>query len=165
MSIIEGIDIYLAGVDYDARHEKLLTDSFDVECRKELEPLWSIIDYYIDRQARSRNALYADAEEMYMAIEDFCIHKNYSGDIIPPLYKYLFNARKGFLTQAKFPNCIRKQWLQRFTELQPKSLVTCPVVNEFHKFMVADRETYYGALIDLEDFGYEFDWSDEDDAE
>jgi hypothetical protein len=161
MSIIEGIDIYLAGVDYDSRHENLLRDTFDnVECRQELEPLWHMIDVFIDRQARTRKALFCDAEEVYMAIEDFCIHKNITN--IPALYKYLFNARKGFLTQAKFPCCIEKQWLNRFpNKISPRELTSSPLVLEFKTFMENDRDTYTSVLIDLELFGYEFEWSDE----
>lgn len=162
MSIIEGIDIYLQGVDYDARHEKLLKDTFDNnECRQQLEPLWHIIDVFIDRQARARRQLFCDAEEVYMAIEDFCNHKHIID--IPVLYKYLFDARKGFLTQAKFPCCIKKQWLNRFPEnISPRKLIDSPLVSEFITFMEKDKDTYNSVLIDLELFGYEYEWSDEE---
>lgn len=165
MSIIEGIDIYLSGVDYDKRHETLLKDTFDnPECRQELESLWHIIDVFIDRQVRAIKELYCDAEEVYMAIEDFCLHKSITN--IPALYKYLFNARKGFLTQAKFPCCIRKQWLNRFPDrVSPRQLTDNPLVLEFKTFMENDRDTYTSPLIDLELFGYEYDWSDESDGE
>jgi hypothetical protein len=164
MSIIEGIDIYLQGVDYDTRHDKLLKDTFDnPECRQELEPLWHIIDVFIDRQARKKE-LFSDAEEVYMAIEDFCIYKNITN--IPSLYKYLFNARKGFLAQAKFPCCIRKQWLNKFPNaIIPKTLKNSLLVQEFKDFMENDTDTYRSVLIDLELFGYEYETSDEEDVD
>lgn len=161
MSIIEGIDIYLEGVDYKTRHENLLKDSFDnPECRQELEPLWHIIDVFIDRQARATKKLFCDAEEVYMAIEDFCIQKNI--EKIPPLYKYLFNARKGFLTQAKFPCCIRMEWLNKFEQpILSRQLTENQLVQEFKTFLENDKDTYNSVLIDLELFGFEYDWGED----
>lgn len=158
MSIIEGIDIYLNGVDYDTIHENLLKDTFDnPECRQELEPLWHMIDVFIDRQARTVKELFCDAEEVYMAIEDFCVHKSVTE--IPTLYKYLFAARKGFLTQAKFPTCIRKQWLNKFpTAITPRILTDNQLAREFKSFLENDIDTYNIVLIDLDFFGFEYDW-------
>lgn len=165
MSIIEGIDIYLQGVDYETRHENLLKYTFDnTDSRQELEPLWHMIDVFIDRQARTTEKLFCDAEEVYMAIEDFCVHKQISD--IPVLYKYLFDARKGFLTQAKFPLCIKKQWLKRFPkEICPRQLTDCPLVLELITFMKKEKDAYNSVLIDLELFGYEYEWSDTEDED
>lgn len=160
MSIIEGVDIYLAGVDYKTRHEKLLKDTFDnPECRQELEPLWHMIDVFIDRQARATKELYCDAEYVYMAIEDFCIKKGILN--IPALYKYLFNVRKGFLTQAKFPNCIRKEWVNKFhNPITPRTLTDSELIQDFKTFLEKDKDKYYSVLTDLELFGFEYDWGD-----
>ena len=164
MSIIEGIDFYLEGVDYKTRHESMLKDTFDNnECRQELGPLWHIIDVFIDKQARAIGELFCDSVNVYMAIEDFCLHKDITE--IPPLYKYLFNARKGFLTQAKFPCSIMKEWLNRFEEpIIPKQLTDNPLVQEFKTFIENDTNTYNSVLIDLEVFGFEYDWGDEADS-
>lgn len=165
MSIIEGIDIHLDRVDYKTRHENMLKDTFDNnKCRQELEPLWHIIDVFIDKQARTTSELFCDSEKIYMAIEDFCIHKNITQ--IPTLYKYLLNARQGFLTQAKLPCCIRKEWLNRFQEpIIPEQLTDNLLAQEFKTFMEKDMNTYNSVLIDLEVFGFKYDWGDESNDE
>jgi hypothetical protein len=151
-------------VDYDAHYEKLISDTFDdAVIRQQLEPLWHIIDVIIDRQARDNTCFYGDAGEVYTSIAEFCVAKNVAS--IPCLYQELFDARRSFISQLKFPLYIQKQWKKRFIEpITARNLSDCPLTKEFKEFLEGDNELYNSVLITLEDFGFPFEWSDEDDV-
>ncbi len=165
MNSIEGIDYYLVGINYKAHNVKIICDTFDNPVvRNELEPLWHIIDAFIDRQARDDNVLYGDADNMYIAIEDFCKFKQIKE--IPILYETLFRAKVGFFTMVKYPNVISNEWKQYFNEpINPRSLADCPLVQEFKTFLDEDKNKNYSVLLDMELFGFPYDFGDEDEDE
>lgn len=162
MVLAEGIDYSLEGVDYVSRYEKLIRDTFDDNnIRQEVEPLWHIIDVFIDRQARDRRHLFGDADLVYMSVEDFCKEKNV--DIIPPLYEALFKVRESFMAQMKFPLIMMKEWINRFPQqLTPRNLTNDSLVLEFKEYLEKNKEMYNSVLIDLELFGFEYIWSDDE---
>lgn len=161
-TIIEGIDYNLCGVDYKTRYKTLVDDTFDTNVRQEFESLWHFIDFHIDRQAKDNGNLYVDAEDAYRAVEDFCIHKNIN--IIPPLYRTLFDAKRGFLTQVRFPVIIKHEWIEKFPQpIQARVLVDDKLVQEFRSFLLENEKKYRTVLIDLEDFGYQYDFGSSDD--
>lgn len=162
MNIISGIDIFIKDVDYDTIHKKILDDTFDTDVRTELEPLWYLIDVFIDRQARDNERLHGDSDNVYCAIEDYCIHQNVLN--IPPLYRTLFDARRGFLTQVKFPCIIEKTWISKFPQpLKVRLLNEDEIMKEFRMFLLRSEKKYWSVLEDLKEFGFEYDaYSDED---
>lgn len=149
--------------DYDTRYTQNIRNTFDdPTCRLQFEPLWHIIDVFIDKQARCRDALYCDAELVYTTVEDFIISKGLVENI-PPLYKMLFAARPGFLSQAKFPMCIRQEWLAYFpAPIQPHNLSQCDLTTEFRNFVEKQDELYWSVLVDLELFGFPYVYSDDE---
>jgi hypothetical protein len=168
MSLIAGIDYIVEGVDYDTFNKNMIQNTFNnLQTRQTLEPLWHIIDIQIDRQARDNTYLFGDAEWIYETIEEFCKSKQITD--IPPLYKRLFDARPGFMTQMKFPIIIRKEWMEYFIEpLVPKKLDECDIVKEFRDFVYtnqSDDNKYWSVLFDLEEFGFPYDFSDVDDED
>jgi len=166
MSIIEGVDYNLVGVDYKSHYTQLISDTFDDPTqRQELEPLWHIIDVFIDEQARCNKAIYCDSEQVYSTVEDFLISKGLV-DNIPPLYKRLFAARAGFLSQAKFPIFIREQWLVYFeVPIKPCDLSLCELTIEFRNFVEKQKDVLWSVLSDLEPFGFPCVFSDEEEEE
>lgn len=164
MSLIEGIDYNLEGSDYDTRCTQSLRNTFDDPTyRLQFEPLWHIIDVFIDKQARCRDTLYGDAELVYTTVEDFVISKGLVENI-PPLYKMLFAARPGFLSQAKFPMYIRQEWLAYFpVPVQPRNLSQCELTTEFRDFVQQNYDDlYWSVLVDLELFGFPSVYSDDE---
>lgn len=71
-------------------------------------PIWDKLDNVIDMAANSGGFL-GGLEPMCESIEDYCILNGITD--IPPLYKYIFDARGGFLTQSKAIHYICPSWL------------------------------------------------------
>jgi hypothetical protein len=149
----------IEGIDYKTRYTTLIDNTFDTDVRQEFEPLWYIIDYYIDKQARDNKNLYCDADYNYRAVEDFCIYKN--NVRIPPLYKTLFDVKQGFLSQVKFPLVITVEWIEKFPQpIQVRNLTKETLIQEFRSFLLQNEDKYWNMLVDLEPFGFEYDVKD-----
>lgn len=159
--------------DMSSKHIKMLNATFgdaegrQADCR---EPLWHVIDVRVDCQARDTQHLLMDAEQMYVAIEDYLKCTGLS-DNVPPLYASLFEAKAGFMTQAKFPTCIRTPWMDRFdAPVQPRDLTDCSIVLDFRRFLGVPTEDpnknwlYDRVLSDMEEFGFPVEEDSEDES-
>ncbi len=137
------------------------------DCR---EPLWHMIDVLVDYQARDNRNLFMDAEQMYQAIEDYLNNLSMS-DNVPPMYASLFEAKATFMAQAKFPQCIKTLWMDRFpSTVLPRNLSNCDIVLDFRRFLGVQTDDpdknwiYSRVLADMEKFGFPYT-GDSDDSD
>lgn len=119
----------------------ILAKTFDTNTRKNYLPLWIYIDKIIDDGAKCIGIL-CGTECVYESIEDFCKENNIME--IPELYKYIFNARHGFLTQAKMSNYIRNEWNARFPERLPQIPIdpNDVILRKYKDFLENKKEIY-----------------------
>jgi hypothetical protein len=119
MALIPGIDyMYDTEDDNDLLNAEMLKDNFkEGSTRWDIHSsLWDYLDMIIDDCAKC-DGIVAGYEGVFESMEDFCIECDIP---IPPLYRYIFDARGGFLTQAKSIRYISDIWNETFTEVLPQ---------------------------------------------
>ena len=143
--------------------EQLLRDTFDTDARHAYRPLWDFLDSVIDQGAKCEGIL-GGTECCFDTVEDFC--KEYGIAEIPPLYADIFDARPGFLTQAKTVYYMRKEWNARFPEehdVQP--CASDPVLVKYKLYLESQSaDPYVAHALEM------FNWylgcdSDDDDGD
>lgn len=151
MALIEGLDYCLEGVDYEDKEDKILYDTFKTDVRyfndKKYTALWDFLDYHFDKAAR--NPILLDVESVFIVAEDFCIYYNIPQTHIPELYKYMFQARPGFMTQAKIPYYMADKWNNLFpVEIKTKALEKpYAILEDFMEFMKNTIENVQGTNV------------------
>ena len=143
MTLIEGLDYELVDVDYDELEEKLLSDTFVTkpEVRQSNKALWDFLDYSFDQGARF--PINIGVENDFQAAEEYC--KQYNVTEIPPLYKAMFDAGAGFLTQSKMPYYMADKWMKYFPEPIPVPYKDPrdPTLVAFKEFLLTKQEPAY----------------------
>ena len=103
--------------------------------------VWGVMDWIIE-DAVHADGLVGGLEPFCEALEDYCIYANIQH--IPDLYKYIFAARGGFLTQSKAINYLKDAWLEKFpTPITPSQKSVDP---EFTNYLQNAGTKYTGAL-------------------
>jgi hypothetical protein len=106
--------------------------------------IWNVMDWIIEDAVRT-DGLLGGLEPFCEAIEDYCIFANIQN--IPDLYKYIFAARGGFLTQSKAINYLRDAWLEKYpTPLTQSQKSMEPIDPDFMNFLKNDGTKYVRAL-------------------
>ncbi len=111
--LVRGIDYQLEDDD-DPDYGKLI-DEANVGS-EDKDPVWTAFDAIIDDAVRGEGLL-GGLEPVCEAIEDYCADIGKTD--IAGLYKYIFEARGGFLTQSKAIHYLKDDWLVRFKEPLP----------------------------------------------
>ena len=157
MALVEGLDYQLANVDYDERENNLLRDTYDTNVRfsndSKYLPLWIFLDHSFDQAAR--DPILLDVEFHFIAVEDFCVFLSIPENNIPALYTSMFEAKAGFLTQAKMPYLMSDNWIKRFPEkIKPPEYVNnIPIIlQDFKDFLSSpntpeQKNRMYGATL------------------
>jgi hypothetical protein len=65
---------------------------------------------FIIQDAAECEGLLGGQEHLCEAIEDYCVHENITH--VPKLYRYIFDARGGFLTQSKAIYYLQEYWIE-----------------------------------------------------
>lgn len=108
-----------------------LIRGFDYECEDDVDPdynnmlqsakighteqllIWDVLDRLIEYSIRC-DGLLGGLEPFCELVEDYCITSEIHD--VPDLYKYIFSARGGFLTQSKAIHWIKPAWITLFPE-------------------------------------------------
>lgn len=137
LDLVRGIDFQLVD-DPDPDYKKWIEDANIGAVGR--NPIWNIMDWIIEDSVRCEGLL-GGLEHICEAIEDYCVSANIQD--VPQLYRYIFDARGGFLTQSKAIYYLRDDWIDTFpTEHKPDTTAH----PEFLKFLQQDTEMYKHAL-------------------
>lgn len=136
----------------NVRYIKLLEETFETRIRNKYCALWDYMDYIIDEGAKSIG-MDCSGEWYYPAIEDFC--KYYNILEIPPLYKYIFSGREGFLNQSKSVAYMKTEWNERFPEKHHESPNNnTEIILEYKKYLENLNNEVYNKNYNLEHLNY-----------
>lgn len=130
--LIRGIDYQLVG-DEDPPLQTYVNEVIENQNK---DPIWLIMDWIISDAAEC-DGLLGGLEPICEAIEDYCLAKSIH---IPKLYKYIFDARGGFLTQSKAIHYLKDYWSITNND------ISCPRNEDFITFISSDPVKYKLAL-------------------
>lgn len=80
-------------------------------------------------------------EWIFLIAEEFCNHKNIPVEDIPPLYIDMFEAKSGFLTQAKSPMILSRAWRKIVSTLPSLTASDESLLQEFLCYSSARLDT------------------------
>lgn len=143
-TLIPHVDYMVADVDYDAFYRAMISTTFDdTNTRQHALALWNFMDYVFDTAVRRAEAgcLLGGLEHVYEAVEDFCEKEHITQ--IPELYKYIFDARGGFLTQSKLPLYMQKEWRELYHPLPCCDDDNNGTLQKFKDFVTSHKSGVY----------------------